>query len=49
MDEHRESGLHVSIARARERDSEHWNRTLSNFLQPMNDWIAESKQETRTK
>ena len=42
------SGLHVSVS-ARERDSEHWNITLSDFLQPMIDWIAESEQETLTK
>jgi hypothetical protein len=48
MDELRESGLHVSVS-ARERDSERWNITLSDFLQPMIDWIAESEQETLTK
>ncbi len=49
MDELRESGLHVSIAPAQKRDSERWNRTLSDFLQPMIDWIAESQPEAGTR
>lgn len=42
MDEPRESGLHGSIWPARELDSERWNRTFSDLLQPMIDWVAES-------
>jgi hypothetical protein len=46
MHELRKSGLHISVS-ARERDSEHWERTLSDFLQPMIDWIAESAARER--
>ena len=46
MDELRESGLPANVftSPARERDSERWNRTLRDFMQPMIDWISAARE-----